>query len=196
VRFAEPDEADKKKAQAARRAVEAFQAALGGPGWRTHLDEASAVDYVLLHELLKNQDAFLSSTYLHLREDGKLAFGPVWDFDLSAGNVVEPALAPPEGWLLPGRPWVGALLADPGFQATLAARWRALRAGGLTAALQRTIDRRARTLRAPARRNFARWPTLDRPVFRNQAVHGSHAAAVAALSDWLARRAAWMDGAL
>ena len=40
VRHVEPDEADKKKAQAARRAVEAFEAALGGRGWRAHLDEA------------------------------------------------------------------------------------------------------------------------------------------------------------
>jgi CotH kinase protein/VTC domain len=196
VRHVEPDEADKKKAQAARRAVEAFQAALGGPGWRAHLDERSAVDYVLLNELFRNHDVFLSSTYLHLREDGKLAMGPVWDFDMSAGNVKEQGLAPPEGWHLYDRPWSGALLADPGFQAALAARWRTLRAGGLIEAMQVTIDRRARVLRAPARRNFARWRTLDRPVFTNQAVHGSHAAAVAALKDWIARRAAWIDGQL
>ena len=130
VRYAEPDEADKKKARAARRAVEAFEAALGGPGWRAHLDEASAVDYVLIAELLKNQDAFRSSTYLYLREDGKLALGTVWDFDLSAGNVIEPALALPEGWLLSDRPWAGALLADAGFRAALATRWQALRAEG------------------------------------------------------------------
>lgn len=196
VRYDEPDEADKKKAQAARRAVEAFQAALGGPGWRAHLDEASAVDYILHSELFRNQDAFMSSTYLHLREDGKLALGPVWDFDLSAGNVTVPALAPPEGWLLRDRQWAGPLLADPGFQAALAARWRALRADRLIEGLQRSIDRRARTLRAPARRNFARWRTLGRPLFANQPVHGSHAAAVAALKDWLERRAAWLDGAL
>jgi CotH kinase protein/VTC domain len=196
VRYAEPDEADKKKAQAARRALEAFEAALGGPGWRAYLDEASAVDYVLLAELFKNQDAFNSSTYLHQREDGKLAMGPVWDFDLSAGNTVDPTFSAPEGWLLTDRPWAGALLADPGFQSALAARWRALRTGGLIESLQRTIDRRARTLRAPARRNFARWRTLDAPVFRNQHAPGSHHAAVAALKDWLMRRTAWMDEAL
>jgi hypothetical protein len=196
VRYAEPDKAVKMKTQAARRAVEAFEAALGGPGWRAHLDEASAVDYVLHAELLKNQDAFLSSTYLHQREDGKLALGPVWDFDLSAGNTVEPALSAPEGWLLAGRPWAGALLAEASFHAALAARWRALRAGDLIGQLQRTIDLQARAIQAPARRNFTRWRTLDRPVFRNQPVHGSHAAAVAALKDWIIRRAAWMDSAL
>jgi hypothetical protein len=196
VRYAEPDEADKKKARAARRAVQAFEAGLGGPGWRAHLDEASAVDYVLHAELFKNQDAFYSSTYVHQRTDGKLALGPVWDLDLSAGNTVEPTISAPEGWLLTDRPWAGALLADPGFQAALAARWRTLRADGLIEGLLHDADRHAATLRTPARRNFARWRTLDRPVFRNQPVHGSQPAAVAALKDWIARRAAWMDQAL
>jgi hypothetical protein len=192
VRHVEPDEADKKKARAARAAVGAFEAALGGPGWRARLDERSAVDYVLLAELLRNQEAFMSSTYVHQREDGMLALGPVWDFDLSAGNAADPAV---EGWLLGGRVWVGALLADAGFRAALAARWRALRAAGFVERLLRTTDARAAALRRPAARNFARWPVLGRAVFPGQPPQGSHAAAVAALKDWIVRRAAWMDGA-
>ena len=196
VRYVEPDEADEKEARAARRAVAAFRAALGGPGWRAHLDEQSAVDYVLHAELLKQQDAFLSSTYLHLRKDGMLAMGPVWDHDLSAGNTVAPAISAPEGWLLTGRNWASALLDDPGFRSALAARWRVQRAAGLVEGMLRDVDRYARALRGPARRNFARWETLDAPVFRNQPVHGTHDAAVAALKDWLVRRVAWMDAAL
>jgi CotH kinase protein/VTC domain len=186
VRHVEGDE------RAGRRAVEAFEAA----GWRGHLDRRSAVDYLLVAELFGNQDAFLSSTYVHLRRDGVLAMGPVWDFDLSAGNVVDPALAGTAGWMHAGRPWAAGLHADPAFRAALAARWRALRGARLLEWLLASADRNARTLRGPARSNFARWPTLGRAVFRNQPVHGSHAEAVAALKDWLARRAAWMDAAL
>ena len=184
-------------AGAARRAVEAFEAALGGPGWRAHLDEASAVDYVLHAELLKNQDAFHSSTYLHHREDGMLALGPVWDFDLSAGNVVVPALAPPEGWLLPGRDVGGRAAGRPRLPGR-AGRALARAAGGRPDRVPAGHRRRPRAhaagagaaqLRALARRSTA-------PVFADQPVHGSHAAAVAALKDWIARRAAWIDGAL
>ena len=160
------------------------------------MDEGSAVDYVLLAELLKNQDAFRSSTYLHQREDGKLVMGPLWDLDLSAGNTLDPALSSPEGWLLADRPWSGALMADEGFRAALAERWNTLRTGGLVEALLRAADRRARLLRAPARRNFARWRTLEAPVFANQRVHGTQAAAVAALRDWITRRAAWYSDAV
>jgi hypothetical protein len=196
VTHSEPDEASKKKARAGRAAVEAFESALArGGDWRAVLDETSAVDYVLHAELFKNQDAFFASTYLHHRDDGKLAFGPVWDLDLSAGNVVDPSQGSPAGWLLPGRGWADGLLADAGFRAAMSARWRELRAAGLVEALLRAADRHERSLRRPAARNFTRWQ-LGRQLFRNQPVHASHPAAVAALKDWLVARAAWTDGAL
>jgi hypothetical protein len=194
VVFAEPDEASKKKARAARDAVVAFEAALarGDGSWRAHLDEASAVSYLLHAELFKNQDAFRSSTYLHQRKDGKLVFGPVWDFDLSAGNVADPGTAAVEGWILGDRQWSGALLADPAFRAALGVRWRELRAAGLLESMLADADRHARSLARPAARNWNRWK-LDRALFPGQPVHASHPAAVAALKDWLTRRAAWMD---
>ena len=179
-----------------RAAVEALEASLAGPGWRAHLDQRSAVDYVLLTELLKNQDGFRRSTFVRQRPSGELVLGPVWDLDLSAGNVTEPWLIGPEGWFLWARAWSADLLADPGFQVALAERWRELQAGGFVRGLLRTADRRARAIRAAARRNFARWPILGRPLFPTQTVHGSHGAAVRGLTAWLARRAAWMDAAL
>ncbi len=185
--------ADGDDEKEARALFEAFEAA--GPNWRRHLDEASAVNYVLHAELFKNQDTFLSSTFFE-PEDGKLHLGPVWDFDLSAGNTILPAMSASDGWLLAGRPVVSRLLADPAFQAALRARWRQLRANGILEALLASADRNARELRGPARRNFARWDVLDRPLFVNQPVHGSHTAAVTAMKDWFTRRTAWLDTAL
>jgi hypothetical protein len=67
--------------------VRAAERALYGPGsWRAHIDEAAAVDYVLLQELFKNQDAYLGSTYVAVVE-GKLVFGPLWDFGIAGGNA-------------------------------------------------------------------------------------------------------------
>ena len=185
--------ADGDDEKEARALFEAFEAA--GANWRRHLDEASAVNYVLHAELFKNQDTFLSSTFFE-PEDGKLHLGPVWDFDLSAGNTILPAMSASDGWLLAGRPVVSRLLADPAFQTALRARWRQLRANGILEALLASADRNARELRGPARRNFARWDVLDRPLFVNQPVHGSHTAAVTAMKDWLTRRTAWLDTAL
>ena len=56
-----------------------------GKTWRDYLDEKSLIDYYLLQEFSQNGDAFASSsTYLYKKRDGKLYFGPVWDFDFVA----------------------------------------------------------------------------------------------------------------
>ena len=55
-------------------------------GWRAYLDEAALVDFVLLNELFKNQDAFRASTFLSKGAGAKLQLGPIWDFDIAMGN--------------------------------------------------------------------------------------------------------------
>ena len=51
------------------------------------LDLQSAADYWLIQEFSQNTDAYdTSSTYLYKERDGKLFFGPLWDFDLAWGD--------------------------------------------------------------------------------------------------------------
>lgn len=49
------------------------------------VDLDSMVDFYLIHELFKNTDTGWSSVYLYKKPGGKLFFGPLWDFDFSAG---------------------------------------------------------------------------------------------------------------
>src|SRR5688500_5063097 len=64
------------RARALARPVKAAERALytGIPPtrWRRRLDAASVVDFALLNELFKNQDAFHASTYMALGADGRL----------------------------------------------------------------------------------------------------------------------------
>lgn len=55
-----------------------------------YLDTASFIDWAILEEAFRNTDSgFISSVFLH--KDGgaasKFKIGPLWDFDLSAGNA-------------------------------------------------------------------------------------------------------------
>jgi hypothetical protein len=204
VSFADPDPDDLSTAEKARmrRLVQQFDAALTSAdaadparGWRRWLDERSAVDYLLLQELFRNVDAFFASTHLHATPGGRLVLGPPWDFDLALGNATEPWALTTEGWIPSFRPWASRLK-DAGLRRAMLARWRELRAAGLRERLLATADRHARTLRAPARRNFARWPTLSRPPFATQPVRRSYRDEVRATKLWLAQRIAWLDGAL
>jgi hypothetical protein len=204
VSYADPDPdelaADRKAGM--RALVDRFDAALHSPlaadpaaGWRRWLDERSAVDYILLQELFRNQDAFHASTHFHGQPGGRLVLGPPWDFDLSLGNAETPSLSSPTGWILSTRPWV-TQLRDAALRRSLLERWRRLRAGGLREALLASLDRRTERLRAPARRNLARWPILRRGVFPSQQPRGSYRAEVRATRRWLDRRFAVLDGAL
>ena len=51
------------------------------------LDIENFIDYFLVQELFMNIDLDYSSVFLYKDIDSKLKFGPIWDFDLSSGNV-------------------------------------------------------------------------------------------------------------
>jgi CotH kinase protein len=167
-------------------------------GWRRHIDEGAAIDYLLVNELFKNQDAFHASTYLARGVDGKWQLGPVWDFDISMGNSDYGPSSVLAGSMLDRRSWAGRLYRDPALVDAIAHRWRALRAAGLRRQILRSVDRHAARLTrtGAAARNFRRWPVLGTRVWPNPpaaAQRTSYAAEVAALRSWLTRRIAWMD---
>ncbi|MEJ0054936.1 MAG: CotH kinase family protein [Bacteroidota bacterium] len=56
-------------------------------GYEKYIDSDSFIKWYLVNELFKNNDAdFNSSVYMYKDRNGKLAMGPVWDFDIAAGE--------------------------------------------------------------------------------------------------------------
>ena len=184
-----------------------FERALYGPdfrhperGWRGYVDESAAVDYVLLQEFFRNDDAFIASTFAHKPAGEKLVFGPLWDLDAALGNSPRTRSLAPEGWLLAprsSRPWVSRLYADPRFLDALERRWRDVRQHGLVERLLRRIDADAVRLEAAQRRNFARWRILGRTVWLGGDAlpppRRTYAAELAYLKGWIQLRARWID---
>jgi hypothetical protein len=201
VLFEDPERSDlsrKRRAQVRRSIAATERAIYRLDGWRRHLDEASAVDFILVNELFKNQDAFHASTFLARGAGGLWQLGPVWDFDISAGNSDYGASATLKGSMLDRRPWARRLYADAAFVRAMTRRWRELRAGGLRQDLLSSAGRYARRLAATgaAGRNFRRWPVLGRRVWPNPAAavrRTTYASEVRALRRWLSLRIGWMD---
>src|SRR5690606_34816351 len=54
-------------------------------GYAAYLDVDSTINYYLINELFKNVDGAVASAYLTKKRNGKLFFGPIWDFDLALG---------------------------------------------------------------------------------------------------------------
>lgn len=94
--------------------------------WGGLLDIDSFVDWYWVNELTKNHDAhFQSSCFLVWdAELGRLFMGPVWDFDISCGNISSDGCENPAGLWVCERYWFAALMAnDKMFQRAVWERW-------------------------------------------------------------------------
>jgi spore coat protein CotH len=56
-------------------------------GYEDLIDLDNWIDYFIIQEFVKNVDVGWSSVYMYKEPQGKLKFGPVWDFDLAYGNA-------------------------------------------------------------------------------------------------------------
>lgn len=164
-------------------------------GYPRYLEADTLVDFYLVNEFLRNNDAFLSSTYLHRPRGGRLAFGPLWDFDRSTGNALS-GNDSPEGWWVRQTSTYAARLIDhdPQFRHHLNVRWNYLQSR--LPDLQAFLAAGASGLDAAQARNFVRWPILGTIVWPNPADYGSYAGEVNHLHNWLTLRATWMNNQL
>ena len=193
------DDLSNQEAGYLRRVVRGAERALyrgSLTAWHSHLHIAAAVDYVLLEELFRNPDAFQASTFMVKGAGSKLKLGPVWDFDIGLGNSTRANARRTSGWMTRDRVWASRLFADSQFRGALARRWRQLRARGLRRSMFETASASVRELGPAARRNFRRWPVLNKRVWQEPVLRGSYRAEVRGLRNWLRARVAWLDRTL
>lgn len=162
-------------------------------GYAAYIDVDSFIHWYLVNEIMKNNDAiFFSSCWMYKQRDDKLFMGPLWDFDIAAGNINYNNNDDPTGWWIRKAPWINRLFDDPAFEARVRNRWSELKATQIDTILE-FIDEWASTLSLAASNNFERWPILDQWVWPNAVVTGSYEGEVEYLRSWLETRIAWMD---
>ena len=161
--------------------------------WKDYLDIDSFIDFYLVNEIAKDEDAHgMSSIYMYYNPaTGKLHKGPIWDFDISMGNYKDKAGEHPEGFHIKNSIWYERLFREQDFVLAVKRRWNEKKAE--VQALTHYLDERIIFLEEAQERNFERWPILDRIVWPNVVALGSHAAEVEYLKTWLNRRIAWLD---
>lgn len=180
--------------------INAFESALFGAnfadpvnGYAKYIDVDSLVDFYLVNELMRNNDAFNASTYVYKARGGKIVFGPLWDFDIAAGNIYYNGNEAPEGFNLNTTSrYISRVIQDPAFKARVAARWKILSAK--MPELQTFIDTSARTLDGAQTKNFQTWDILGILVWPNFQINNTYAGEITYLKNWLSVRARWLDG--
>jgi hypothetical protein len=132
--------------------------------------------------------------------DRVLNMGPLWDFDISAGNAPFQFNWEPQGcWVsksVRGQVnWFTRLLEIPEFLDLTLARWKDKRP-----ALERLVDASitafTRRLDGEQQRNFARWPVLQGTGMLPEVyVFPTYEAHVDFLRGFMRERMAWLDKA-
>ncbi|MDO8541655.1 MAG: CotH kinase family protein [Opitutaceae bacterium] len=158
-----------------------------------YIDVDSWVDHHLLEVFSGNIDGLSHSDYFHKDRGGKLAAGPVWDFDRALGSYDERTRnwdswngGPVDVWKYG---WYGVIATDPEFRQAWVDRWQSLRQdefstetlGGLVDSLAASVTPEA------AARDSARWPDNISPTGRG------FAGEIERLKNWVTQRSAWID---
>jgi hypothetical protein len=207
--YADPEVADLTQAQSdyIRNYVQDFEDALYGPnstdpilGYEAYFDVDATIDHHLMQVFTKNPDGLRLSTYLVKDREGKLSFGPIWDFDRAAGPDDDSRADDPTGWYVPDIDWFesdwwGPLFDDPDFAQRWTDRWQELRRGVLSDAnIQAVVYSQASELSEAEARNFARWPESapNGGPYADAGLTGWDAE-ISQLANWLIARAHWMD---
>jgi len=163
---------------------EATIAADDGPGdYAAQVDVDLLIDWFLVHEITHNYEPqHPKSCYFHQGKDGRIAAGPLWDFDW-AFDYEPPAT---DVLFLKDRMWFPYLLKDPAFRARLKARWAAIK-GPHVDTLPAYLDIVAASIRGSVEQDLRLFPT-DEDV-RLPADSGT-------LKDWLTKRIVALDAAI
>jgi len=166
-------------------------------GWRPYFDEASAVNFYIVNDLMGNVDGgrFYSSTYMYKDKDNPLLYmGPIWDFDISAGNVNYATIVNPTApWMQEQSIWYQQWFKDPGFKADTVTQWNALKNNGVFAAWIASIQQQGQALQQSQANNFSRWPMLGMQVWPNSEAAGTYDGEVQYTTNWLQLRMEYLD---
>ena len=175
-----------------------FQRALDGPNWkdttqgyRAFFDVEAGIDFHVLEVLSGNVDAIVLSTYFYKPRNGKVTYGPHWDFDRALGST-DGRDDNPRQWntgpFFSGA-WWPRMFSDVDFWQQWVDRWQELRRTHFSVTnLHGLVDRLTGELREAQPREYKRWSFQPRG--------GSYQAEIDHMKRWLASRVDFIDGQL
>ena len=159
-------------------------------GYPAYIDVDGWIDFHVLEVLSGNVDAIALSTYFHKPRNGKIVFGPHWDFDRALGST-DGRDANPRTWqtgpFFSG--WWSRVFRDPDFWQKWIDRYQDLRLTHFSQTnLNRLIDSLANEVRQAQPRERQKW--------RFPLRGGSYQSEVNLMKNWLSNRMAFIDGQL
>ena len=153
-------------------------------GYAKYFNVQAAITWYLTEEILKNIDIGEYSVfkYIDTKNKNKITYGPIWDFDLSAG-----VREGPTGFKAKvENTWMRRFFEDPNFEQSVKDKWNSSRARLLTNMIS-SVNQNARKLKNSQAANASIWEGFLRPNDK------SFIEDVNYLKAWLYERVQWLD---
>ena len=166
-------------------------------GYRQYVDESTLASWYISSELTGNVDCFWSTYIYKEKDDPKIYWGPLWDYDIAFNNCnrtgeVTNSLMMDKGF---GddltKVWMRRMWQDPWFANLINDRWKELVAAGIEKHVLDYIDAMAEHLEASQRLNYGRWRITDR-VYNEIALFGTYSQYVDYLKKFVTEHIAYL----
>ena len=170
-----------------------------GKSYQEYLDIDSAVDYYWIQEISMNGDAFGStSTYLYKKRNGKLYWGPLWDFDYVAWGATDfYGNNNCSGFSQNNSTWFRRLFEDQAFYQKVVERWPAIREKLLEGCKDGgQIDIYAEKQYESQKHNYEIWEKFGIDYWEGERVDAeeiTYDSEVERFKNWIAERVKWID---
>ncbi len=179
-------------------------------GWRKHGAVNSFIDFIIIQELSRNNEAYRQNTFFYKDKGTKMRPGPLWGFDLAWKNTANCNSSVDTGWcynlggVCPAETklapfWWNKLSTDTLFTRELKCRYSYFRQpGGVldTVEIFKYIDSVKNRLGADSAliRNFVQWPIFGVPIVNEPTpMAADYNTEIANMKQFIKARIAWLD---
>jgi hypothetical protein len=160
-----------------------------------YIDIESAVKYYLHSELTGNCDSYWCIPCYKKRGDGKLCFGPVWDYDQAflTNERVPRYMATLDTQHGVAQKWFRRMMQADTAQNVLIRQWKKVKKEELKQHLFDYLDENAALLQQSQTLNFQRWNSLNRKVWFENALFNTYDEYIAFVKQFIEDRFTWFD---
>lgn len=142
-------------------------------GYRAILDTASFLRWYIASELSGNIDCFWSTSMYKRRNDPKIYYGPLWDYDIAFNNDkrrndisrVRMNDQTSASGAFGNRIWINQVSTDPWFKIAVNNLWKEVIAKDVKTRLLTYVDSLVTVLDASVKKNYERWPTINTLIY-------------------------------
>lgn len=198
VKYPKDDEINKEQRQYITNYTQAFENALFSDsftdpekGYRAYVNEASLVNWYIACELTGNSDSFWSTYMYKKRTDKQFHFGPMWDFDIAFNNDNRLGNATQKLMRLDAHDpkiWIRKIWEDKWFRHAVNVRWKELLASGIQQHILDYTTRTAALIDASQKKNFQKWPILNKTVYLEYMLFNTYTEGVDYLKRYIQER--------